>query len=99
MSNLIDMFGAAIDDILEESDVRMVVRLPEGSMEATVMSPFTGSMGAVMDFYIMLHGLSKVVQTLIEQNPDINPDTEKMIDGILEMVKKDIMDKVQKDGD
>ena len=99
MSDLIDEFGAAIDKILEESDVRMLVRLPEGSMEATVKSPFTDSLGAVMDFYIMLHGLSKVVQTLIEQNPDINPDTEKMIDGILEMVKKDIMDKVKKDGD
>ena len=99
MSDLIDKFGAAIDKILEESDVRMVVRLPEGSMEATVMSPFTQEYGPVLDFYILLHGLTAVVSDLVEQEPDRNPDREAMVDGILEMVKKDIMDKVKKDGD
>lgn len=99
MSDLIEEFGKAIDNILEESDVRMMVRLPEGSMDAEVVSPFTDRLGPVMDFYILLHGLSKVVQDLVEQEPDLNPDREAMVDGILEMVKKDIMDKVKKDGD
>ena len=31
MSDLIEEFGKAIDNILEESDVRMMVRLPEGA--------------------------------------------------------------------
>lgn len=99
MRELIEEFGKQIDDLLEKADVRMMVRLPEGSMDAEVVSPFTDNLGPVMDFYILLHGLSKVVQDLVEQEPDLNPNREAMVDGILEMVKRDIMDKVTKDGD
>ena len=98
MSDLIDKFGAAIDDILEESDVRMVVRLPEGSMEATVMSPFTQEYGPVLDFYILLHGLTAVVSDLMSMGV-IDPDKEEdMIDSILGLVKADILQR-DKNGD
>lgn len=98
MSNLIDMFGAAIDDILEEADVRMVVRLPEGSMEAKVMSPFTQEYGPVLDFYILLHGLTAVVSDLMSMRI-VDPDKEEyMIDSILELVKAEILQR-DKNGD
>lgn len=98
MSDLIDMFGAAIDNILEEADVRMVVRLPEGSMEATVMSPFTQEYGPVLDFYILLHGLIAVVSDLMSMGV-VDPDKEEdMIDSILELVKAEILQR-DKNGD
>lgn len=98
MSDLIEEFGKAIDNILEESDVRMVVRLPEGSMEATVMSPFTQEYGPVLDFYILLHGLTAVVSDLMSMGV-VDPDKEEdMIDSILELVKADILQR-DKNGD
>lgn len=99
MGDFIDEFGKVIDKVLEESDVRMMVRLPKGTTYAEVRSPFTDTMGPTIDFYILLLGLSKVVRDLVKQEPDLNPNTEAMLDGILGMVKKDIMDQVKKDGD
>lgn len=98
MSDIIDQFGKIMDDVLEKSDVRMVVRLPEGSMEATVLSPFTQEYGPVLDFYILLHGLTAVVTDMMNMGV-IDPDKEEdMIDSILDLVKMDILQR-SKNGD
>ena len=98
MSDLIEEFGKAIDNILEESDVRMMVRLPEGSMDAEVVSPFTDKLGPVLDFYILLHGLTAVVSDLVSMGV-VDPDKEEdMIDSILELVKAGILQR-DKNGD
>ena len=98
MSDLIEEFGKAIDNILEESDVRMMVRLPEGSMDAEVVSPFTDKLGPVLDFYILLHRLTAVVSDLVSMGV-VDPDKEEdMIDSILDLVKMDILQR-SKNGD
>lgn len=95
MGDLIDEFGKVIDKVLEESDVKMMVRLPEGSMEATVLSPFTQEYGPVLDFYILLHGLTAVVTDMMNMGV-IDPGKEEdMIDSILELVKMDILQRSQ----
>ncbi len=95
MGDLIDEFGKVIDKVLEESDVKMMVRLPEGSMEATVLSPFTQEYGPVLDFYILLHGLEAVVTDMMNMGV-IDPGKEEdMIDSILELVKMDILQRSQ----
>lgn len=95
MGDFIDEFGKVIDKVLEESDVRMMVRLPKGTIYAEVRSPFTDTMGPVIDFYILLHGLEAVVTEMMNMGV-IDPGKEEdMIDSILELVKMDILQRSQ----
>lgn len=95
MGDFIDEFGKVIDKVLEESDVRMMVRLPKGTIYAEVRSPFTDTMGPVIDFYILLHGLEAVVTDMMNMGV-IDPGKEEdTIDSILELVKMDILQRSQ----
>lgn len=95
MGDFIDEFGKVIDKLLEESDVRMMVRLPKGTIYAEVRSPFTDTLGPAIDFYILLHGLEAVVTDMMNMGV-IDPGKEEdMIDSILELVKMDILQRSQ----
>lgn len=86
---LIDMFGEAIDKILEANEVKLLMTLPKGSMDAEIQSNLTDP---TLEFYIMLHGLAAGIININKVAP-VDPDKkEEMIDGILEMVKKALME-------
>lgn len=88
--DLIDEFGEMIDKALTDSDVWLKIKMPSGTMEPAITSCF-GNI-AVMDFYIMLHALRKTMEQAMIQ-ADVDPDKkEQLIDGMLEMVKADLMD-------
>lgn len=96
MSDIIDVFGESIDKILEENEVRLVITFPEGSMDPVIESTFPKA-GPTLDFYLMLHGLSKVVSNLMALGI-VDPDKEEvMIDGMLQMVKDEILQERQQD--
>jgi hypothetical protein len=88
--DLIDKFGEVIDKALTDSDVWLKIKMPSGTMEPEITSCF-GDI-AVMDFYIMLHALRKTMEQVMIQAP-VDPDKkEQLIDGMLAMVKADLMD-------
>lgn len=91
---LIDAFGEAVDDVLLKANVQMVITLPEGSMDADIASSFNrfGEGKAVMDFYILLHALRKAVDNIMEIGIVDEAKKEDMIDGLLAMVKAEIME-------
>lgn len=87
----IESFGAIIDNLLEENYIQMIIDLPEGTREATVED--NTHMGPVVQFYILLHGMSECLNKLMsEMNIDPN-ETENLIDGILEILKNEIINK------
>lgn len=98
IDDLIDIFGQAIDEMLVENEVRMQITLPEGSMDPEIKSTFSKT-GPVLDFYILLHALKKVVSDFLDMDI-IDPDKEEdMIDGMLQMVKDAIFKERQQDAD
>lgn len=98
IDDLIDILGQAVDDMLEENEVRMLITLPEGSMDPEIESAFSRTV-PVMDFYILLHALKKVVSDFLDSDM-IDPDKEEhMIDGMLQMVKDAIFEERQQDED
>lgn len=90
--DMIDLFGQAVDEMLEKETIQMVITLPEGSMDPDIASSFKefGEGKAVMDFYILLHTLRKAVDNLMEIGVD-EAKKEDMIDNLLDMVKEEIM--------
>ena len=61
----IESFGAIIDNLLEENHIQMIIDLPEGTREATVED--NTRMGPVVQFYILLHGMSECLNKLMSK--------------------------------
>lgn len=98
IENLIDIFAQAVDEMLVENEIRMIIKLPKGSMDPEIESTFSRT-GPVLDFYILLHALKKVVSDFLDMDM-IDPDKEEdMIDGMLQMVKDAIFEERQQHED
>lgn len=98
MDNLIHMFGQEVDEMLLENEINMHIKFREGSMVPEILSSFS-STGHVMNFYLLLQALKKVVSDFLDMDI-IDPDKEEdMIDGMLQMVKDAIFEEGQQDAD
>ena len=87
----IKSFGAIIDNFLEENHIQMIIDLPKGTREET--DEDNTRMGPEVRIYILLHGMSECLNKLMsEMNIDPN-ETENLIDGILEILKNEIINK------
>lgn len=81
-------FCEIIDKAIKESDVHMHINLPKDSMEPVIQSSFGV---ATIDFYIMLHALRKVIHEIWSDGAFDPSKKEDMIDGMLQLVKEDLM--------
>lgn len=90
--DIFDKYGEMVDNLLEKNEVKMLIKLPEGTLEPEIRSTFTELCGPVIDFYILLRALEKVVTDLTSQQYLDPEKKEQMLDAILEMVKQDIME-------
>lgn len=88
-------FYKIIDKRIREDDVKILIELPEGSMVPVIKSVY--GIPAI-DLYIMLHALKKVMTDLIEQGL-LDPDKKgDFLDGMLEMIKCEILEEEADDG-
>lgn len=86
----LETFGEIMDKFIEDYNIQLVVEIPEGSSEPSVIDN-TG-LGSVMQFYILLSAMEKVIPEVLRM-ADTDPDKyEQLIDSILELMKEDIMD-------
>lgn len=87
----LDKFGEIIDNFLKDNDVSMLINIPEGTLDP-VIKDNTG-MGPVIKFYILLIAL-KAIGKQLRSDMDITSqeEWEGAIDGILKLVKKDLME-------
>lgn len=93
MKNEEDMlmkFGKIIDEQLKNNEVKMLITLPKGSMDAEVDSSY-GDID-VMNLYILLYALKKVDKGVIEQADVDETKLDEMLEGMFDMVKKDILE-------
>lgn len=91
----IDEFNKFIDKRIREDDVKILIKLPEGSMEPIIKSIYGIP---VIDLYIMIHALKKVITDLFEEGL-LDPDKKgDFLDGIMDMIKGEILEEEADDG-
>lgn len=93
----LDSFGEIMDKFILENEVGMSIIMPEGTIEPEIQDN-TG-MGPVMQFYILLNALVTVVKNVTDLMGIEKDAREDLVDGILDLVKKDIMEGLHADGE
>ena len=83
----LDSIGEIMDKFILDNDISLLINMPAGTIEPEIQDN-TG-MGPVMQFYILLNALVAVVKNVIRIEKDARED---LVDGILDLVKKDIME-------
>lgn len=91
----IDKFGEMMDEFLLETDVQMLIRMEEGTMQPDIQDNIGA--GPVMQFYILLHALEEVIDSFFATGL-FDPDKkEDLIDSLLQLVKKDVLERKEKE--
>lgn len=89
----LDKFGEIIDNFLKENHIQMLIDMPAGTLEPIAKDNIEA--GAVMKFYFLLNAISAVGKEMKKDMGISSDDTEeweKVVDGILKLVKNDLMD-------
>lgn len=86
----LDNFGEIMDKFILENEVGMSIIMPEGTIEPEIQDN-TGA-GPVMQLYILLNALVAVVKNVTDLMGIEKDAREDLVDGILDLVKKDIME-------
>lgn len=87
----LDKFGEIIDNFLKDNNISMLIEVPEGALDP-VIKDNTG-MGPVIKFYILLIALKAIGKQLrSDMGITSQEEWEGAIDGILKLVKKDLME-------
>ena len=86
----LDSFGEIMDKFILENEVGMSIIMPEGTIEPEIQDN-TG-IGPVMQFYILLNALVSVVKNVTDLMGIEKDAREDLVDGILDLVKRDIME-------
>ena len=89
----LEKFGKNIDNFLKENHVQMLIEMPEGTLDPIVKDNIGA--GSVMKFYFLLNAISAVGKEM-KKDMDIPADErdewEEVVDGILHLVKNDLME-------
>lgn len=85
-----DSFGEIMDKFILENEVGMSIIMPEGTIEPEIQDNI--GMGPVMQFYIVLNALVDITKNVTDLMGIEKDAREDMVDGILGLVKKDIME-------
>lgn len=83
----LDSIGEIMDKFILDNDISLLINMPAGTIEPEIQD--NTDMGPVMRLYILLNALVAVVKNVIRIEKDARED---LVDGILDLVKRDIME-------
>lgn len=83
----LDSIGEIMDKFILDNDISLLINMPAGTIEPEIQD--NTDMGHVMRLYILLNALVAVVKNVIRIEKDARED---LVDGILDLVKKDLME-------
>lgn len=86
----LDSFGEIMDKFILDNDISLLINMPAGTIEPEIQDN-TGA-GPVMQLYILLNALVAVVKNVTDLMGIEKDDREDLVDGIIDLVKKDIME-------
>lgn len=87
----LEVFGKLMDDFIKKCHVQMLVEMPEGTNDASL----TDNIGAgpVVQLYILINAMGPVLAEMIGIDGILDPcKAADFLDGVLEMVKHDVLD-------
>ena len=88
----LDEFGEIMDDFLKKCEIRMLITLPDGSIEPVVEDNV--GLGSTVHFYILLNSIGTVCEQMqkdmgIDKN---SAEWENAVHALLKMVEAEILD-------
>ena len=83
----LDSFGEIMDKFILDNDISLLINMPAGTIEPEIQDN-TG-MGPVMQFYILLDGLSRIVTETMDLMGIEKDAREGLVDGILDLGNRD----------
>ena len=87
----LDKFGEIMDNFLKDNDVSMLINIPDGTLDPIIKDNV--GMGSVIRFYILLIALESIGKQLRSDMGIASQEGwEGAIDGILKLVKNDLME-------
>ena len=86
----LDSFGEIMDKFILDNDISLLINMPAGTSEPEIQD--NTDMGPVMRLYILLNALSRIVTETMDFMGIEKDAREDLVDGILDLVKKDIME-------
>ena len=90
----IDKFGEIMEKIIEKFHVQMLIEMPEGTNEPEIADNI--GLGGVVQLYILLAALKPIYKDMYEKVLD-HSKHEEFIDGILSVVKSEMMSVVEEE--
>lgn len=91
----IDEFGEKIDGFLISNEIRICIKFPRGSLDPEMKGNITDS--PIIYFYLFLHVMRKVFKDFLALKGVNTERKEDIIDGLLEMLKEDILKEEEND--
>lgn len=86
----IDDYTKAVDDLIKKEDIKLLIELPEGKLDAEVRGSFNIP---ALDIYIMMHGLKTVLDQLFADGDVMDPKKKgDFLDGIFDMIRGEILE-------
>lgn len=85
----IDTFGEIMDDFIEKNHIQMLIDIPEGTNEPQIKD--NAQLGGVVQFYILLTAMKPIYKDIHDKLLD-HSRHEDFIDGILQVVKNELME-------
>lgn len=87
----LDKFGEFMNDFLKKEEVCMLVKLPEGTLEAEVEDNI--GVGSVMQFYFLMQAFESIgKQMRSDMEIKEKNDWESVVDGLLKILRKDLLE-------
>lgn len=84
----IDSFGEIMDDFLKQTEVGLLVLLPEGTLEAKMEDSI--GFGPVVQFYILLRALKSCMKDLVQKMPIDETKVDTIYDGLFAILKNEL---------
>lgn len=88
----LDKFGEIMDDFLKKNEIRMLITLPEGSIEPVVEDNV--GLGSTVHFYILLNSIGTVCQQM-QKDMGIDGKSEEwanVVHVLLKMVEAELLE-------
>lgn len=88
----LDKFGEIMDDFLKKNEIRMLITLPEGSIEPVVEDNV--GIGSTVHFYILLNSIGAVCEQMQKDMGIDKASAEwaNVVHVLLKMVKDEILE-------
>lgn len=87
----LNKFGEIMDKFLEKEEVAMLIKLPEGTLEAEIEDNIGA--GSVVQFYFLLQAFEAIGKQMRKDMELEGPeDWKKIVNSLTEILKTDLME-------